>query len=517
MSRILLVDDEPLTTRTLQALIQNEMPEVEVYCVHSAMQAMDLLKKNLYDVVVTDVAMPRVSGLELLDQVKKLWPMSYVIVLTAYSSFDYAYQAAQYEDVRFILKIEPPEVILEAVRTGLGKVARYFSMSENDQRVRQYMKETLPLLQQTLLERLLLFGEDLPEPALCAGCGISVVPDQDTWLAVTGVMEHQEKKQEICFLILSMLRDQGFRADAWYAESNAILLVQSDSETDLAAVIHSQLDRIIEGTDRTMNLSFAMSTGPVSWDRLGEAALALTLFSRKELEGGRIVLTDPLLDQERRLTFTDGLRWRRSIDRRDLEGLMDGLRRGIQMEGYPQGRERCGVLLQMQLRDSFGTASLERAKVEKYAAESVLFHVSYPTSEDWLAAVQALLIGLFSGSSEDRLSETEAMLNRINRYIQEHYADEISLTRIADIFNYNSSYLSRIYKQVMCEGINEHIIRTRIEAACRLLKGSEISVSEIAAQCGFQTTKYFITVFKRLKGKTPKAWRETNGECKKVE
>ena len=508
MSRILLVDDEPLTTRTLQALIQDEMPEVEVYSVNSAVQAMELLKKNLYDVVVTDVAMPRVSGLDLLDQVKALWPMSYVIVLTAYSSFDYAYHAAQYEDVRFILKIEPPEVILEAVRTGLNKVARYFSVSENDQRIQKYMKETLPLLQQTLLERLLLFGEDLPEPALCAGCGISIMPGRDTWLAVTGVIDRQEKKQEICFLVMSMLRDRGFRADAWYAESNGILLVQYDGDADLTAVIHSQLDRIIEETDPAMNPYFVLSPSPVPWDRIGEAALALTLFSRKELEGSRIVLTDPLGDQERRLTFTDGLRWRRSIDRRDLEGLMDSLRLGVQMEGYPEGRERCAVMLQMQLRDSFGAASLEHAKADKHAAESVLFHVSYETAEDWLAAVRALLVGLFSGSSEERLTETEAMLNRINRYIQEHYAEEISLTQIAEDFNYNSSYLSRIYKQAMREGINEHIIRTRIETACRLLKGSEMSVSDIAAQCGFQTTKYFITVFKRLKGKTPKVWRE---------
>lgn len=222
------------------------------------------------------------------------------------------------------------------------------------------------------------------------------------------------------------------------------------------------------------------------------------------------MLTDPLGDQERRLTFTDGLRWRRSIDRRDLEGLMESLRRGVQMEGYPQGRERCAVMLQMQLRDSFGAASLEHARAERHAAESVLFHVSYETAEDWLAAVRALLAGLFSGSSEERLTETEAMLNRINRYIQEHYAEEISLTQIAEDFNYNSSYLSRIYKQTMREGINEHIIRTRIEAACRLLKGSEMSVSDIAARCGFQTTKYFITVFKRLKGKTPKVWREAH-------
>ena len=508
MSRILLVDDEPLTTRTLQTLILNEMPEVEVCGVNSAAQAMDMLTRNLYDVVVTDVAMPRVSGLELLDQVKKLWPMSYVIVLTAYSSFDYAYQASRYDGVRFVLKIEPPEVILDAVRTGLAKVAQYFSISENDQRIHQYMKDTQPLLQQTLLERLLLFGEDLPDPALCASCGIGILPGRDTWLAATGMFERQEKKQEICYLVRSMLRDRGLRADAWYAESSGVFLVQDDGDADLTAMIHSQLDRVIEGAGPAVGLSFALSSSAVPWNRMGEAAQALALYARNELEKSRIVLKDPLKEQDRRLTFLDGLRWRRNIDQRDLDALMENLRRGIRMEGYPQGRERCAVLLQMQLRESFGFSSLERAKTEQYTAESVLFHAGFETAGDWLSAVRALLEGLFSGSSEERLTETEAMLNRINRYIQEHYAEEISLTQIAEDFNYNSSYLSRIYKQAMREGINEHIIRTRIEAACRLLKGSEMSVSDIAAQCGFQTTKYFITVFKRLKGQTPKMWRE---------
>ena len=153
--------------------------------------------------------------------------------------------------------------------------------------------------------------------------------------------------------------------------------------------------------------------------------------------------------------------------------------------------------------------------IEHYALpkdENVFFTGTSPDYQ-WIYKQMIQELQLRRANHEELLSMLlRHILLMINRYIQEHYADEISLTRIADIFNYNSSYLSRIYKQVMCEGINEHIIRTRIEAACRLLKGSEISVSEIAAQCGFQTTKYFITVFKRLKGKTPKVWRETESK-----
>ncbi len=100
------------------------------------------------------------------------------------------------------------------------------------------------------------------------------------------------------------------------------------------------------------------------------------------------------------------------------------------------------------------------------------------------------------------------MLNHVNRYIQDHYQEPISLAMIAEKFSYNSSYLSRIYKQYMQEGLNEHISHTRIEAACRLLGEGETSISRIAEYCGFQTTKYFITVFKRFMGVTPKSWQK---------
>ena len=126
-----------------------------------------------------------------------------------------------------------------------------------------------------------------------------------------------------------------------------------------------------------------------------------------------------------------------------------------------------------------------------------------------MSEIQAILEILFSGSSIQRTTETDDILDHVNRYIREHFAEPISLTQIAETFNYNSSYLSRLYKQKMHEGQNRHIIRTRIEAACHLLRESSLSVNEIAEQCGFQTTKYFITVFKRSKGMTPKAWRDS--------
>ena len=511
MPRILLVDDEPLTTRTLQTLILDEMPDLEVTSVNSSAQALELIQKNIYDVVVTDVAMPRYSGLDLLERIKKQGTLCYVIILTAYNSFDYAYQASHYDDVRFILKIEPPEVIMDAIRSGLKRIRQYYSSSQDNERLRQFVQETLPLLRQTLLEKVLLYGEDLPDAAARESSGIHMVPEEDVWLAVTGRITAQEKQQEICYLVLALLQHRGIRTDVWYGETSLVFLMQPGvAGMDLAAELQGELDRLIEEVGSAAGLSFVLSSVPVPWIHIGEAVSFLVGWAGRSLESDRILRKDPLSEEKRSVAISDILRWHRFIEQRNLPLLIASIREGILREGYPQGRQNIAVLLQMQLRESFGENCFAGLNVQGFPAESVLFHRRYDTPEAWLSSLEALFHALFSGNRIRRMTETEEMLSRMNQYIQEHYADSISLTQIAEHFNYNSSYLSRIYKQNMHEGVNEHIIRIRIEAACRLLQDSGMSVSEIAGQCGFQTTKYFITVFKRVLGITPKSWRDTH-------
>ena len=113
--RVLIVDDEMRILQSLYGLL-SEAFSFEIYRASSALDAQKLLMQMQFDLVITDISMPGMNGLELLKSIKRTWPRTYVILLTVYSSFEYAYEANKYDRVEYLLKIESYDEILKTVR-----------------------------------------------------------------------------------------------------------------------------------------------------------------------------------------------------------------------------------------------------------------------------------------------------------------------------------------------------------------------------------------------------------------
>lgn len=123
--RILLVDDEPHVVDSIQLLLQAQTEwELDVYVAHRGRGALDILQNMRVDLLITDIQMPDMTGLELISQTKARWPDCEAFVLTGYSHFEYAYEAIRLGTLGFILKSEKDEVLLDAVRGALEKIER---------------------------------------------------------------------------------------------------------------------------------------------------------------------------------------------------------------------------------------------------------------------------------------------------------------------------------------------------------------------------------------------------------
>lgn len=95
----------------------------------------------------------------------------------------------------------------------------------------------------------------------------------------------------------------------------------------------------------------------------------------------------------------------------------------------------------------------------------------------------------------------------IQNYIDEHFAEELSLTSLGEIANLHPVYLARIFKEVTGDTPASYIIAVRMEKAAQLLCGSNMRIYEIMERVGYKKQQYFTRLFKEKYGMTPKEYR----------
>lgn len=101
------------------------------------------------------------------------------------------------------------------------------------------------------------------------------------------------------------------------------------------------------------------------------------------------------------------------------------------------------------------------------------------------------------------VTEAERLIGKISEYISANFEQEISLKSLSRRFAVSESHLSRKFKAISGMGVKEYLTYVRIHNAERMLSQSNLSVTEVAARCGFNDSNYFASVFKRIKGVTP--------------
>nr|WP_040512883.1 response regulator [Gracilibacillus halophilus] len=93
-------------------------------------------------------------------------------------------------------------------------------------------------------------------------------------------------------------------------------------------------------------------------------------------------------------------------------------------------------------------------------------------------------------------------------FIDEHFAEELTLKTVADEVHLNASYLSALFKEELQLTFSEYITRKRVQQAKKLLLSSDLTITEIAEQIGYHTSKYFIKIFKQYEQMTPNVYRK---------
>ena len=129
--------------------------------------------------------------------------------------------------------------------------------------------------------------------------------------------------------------------------------------------------------------------------------------------------------------------------------------------------------------------------------------------ELYILQLITLISRLREKAPQPQLAPNDALMYKISNYIRKNYHTNISLESLSESFCINKSYLSRRFKGVFGIGVNDYLTYIRILHAEELLKTTNYPITRIAAECGYNDSNYFSTVFKKTKGITPYKFKQS--------
>jgi AraC-like DNA-binding protein len=135
-----------------------------------------------------------------------------------------------------------------------------------------------------------------------------------------------------------------------------------------------------------------------------------------------------------------------------------------------------------------------------------LLHVSSFSTEEADAAL-VLLLHALKRTIDRGYRPKYAIVDHICRWIDAYLHQDINVSKIAEVFNFNKDYISKVVKREKGMGIKAYILTQRMNRAKQLLLNTQHSVKEIAGQCGYSDYKLFLRTFRKYEGMTPTAYR----------
>lgn len=533
IGNLLIVDDELDILEGLSELFKVELPEITVFAVNNARKALALLDSIHFDVVLTDINMPKMDGISMFKKIRESWPQCRVIFLTGYRDFDHLYEINQFKDVMYLLKSETNENLLNTVKSSFKSITKMMSDDKElvlDDKIKDVQQKYLSTemarrisqnweIEIDFLEEYTKVRNLFPKEPL-----FTFFFQFDTVDWVLNSRENIKKHlRENCQKFFPSSMNVSIQ---WVSHYQGLLLIQLPGfDLSKKEFIHSQY---IKAAGATMYLqekllmaykesfSFLTSTDLVYFTELPKRFKKLLSFSYLILNNRKqtiFKLEDVSSDKDSvdqgSYNFQEILsELKISIDTRD----------NLKFEGLV-GKILFFILSTENIKEIqtlyHGSMSILYSTLIKFNAikgDDNLIFQPYETNqqaEKSILEFSYMISTLFENKGEsDRLSEIS---NQVKKYVKNNLNSDLSLIRLADICFLNPAYLSRVFKQFTGEKISDYISRKRIELSKEQLKNSQIKIKDIGINVGYVTPHSFTRFFKKNVGMTPKEYREIHG------
>ena len=526
MYKVLLVDDEVMIREAIAEKIDWENLGFElVGLCENGKEAIEFIKRNPPELILTDICMPYVDGLELAEYVYENYDQTKVVIISGYDNFEYAKGAIKYRVMEYILKPVTAIELSETLKKVKERLDGERLETQQMDRIKEAYHKSMPLLKERFLNQLIhgkercdniedtLAGYDL----VIRGAQYAVVQmesassfgyarikddavDELAAFAVFNVLEEMCKEEEDCVVFQDGV-------------NTATMIIGGDSEYTLEKRIAYLCGNVQEFFKQQIHIHTMVVAG-ICVDQLDRLH-----HSYESLVSAR----------EYKFLFENDsiLYGREFVNRREKSG--------VEIERWA---EKINVSMKQNKEELIGNDVTELFRTLKE---------SFLTKEKTVACIQGIILKIVEDVEEEKVlekeqslyeelkenSKIEEMETEVKRfcmetadilaenresigqiqaanavdYIEKNYQDaKISLNSVCKYLAMSTSYFSLVFKNYTGDTFIEALTKKRMEKAKELLETTDLRTYQIAEQVGYSDPHYFGSTFKKYVGETPKEY-----------
>ncbi|MGS2776144.1 response regulator [Robertmurraya sp. GLU-23] len=508
MYKLLIVDDEKIVIEGLKLVVNWQEHQIEI--VGSASDGEEALKEIMNkkpDIVLVDIRMPKLNGLDLIQETKALNLDTVFIILSGYSKFDYAKRAIQLEAIDFLVKPIEVEEIVHSIKKAILKLEKIKNEKQATERMNEYQ---MALEEKRVLD--FLVGQRFIAPEkdqklqrfsfLNIGLKGFIWEDSNATGKIQASLER----------IKSLLENRKIESFIYTIDSEIVIMFSNsgsefgnDLVQDLVSLIyHDMKIKPMVGISNT----YETISGIKKAYSEAKEALKNGVFSNqfityyKELEtfnhsfGNRIIEKIDTFFNEKGPDLLSGMNL-----------FMDKIFLDCQKSSLPPEKSKyvCFKIVNHFLEFIESEYEVSKSGGERYLVYQELNKLqSMEEIRVWLEQfIEQSTVFL----NENHVSYNEKLIIDLKSFIHANYKDPIVLDDLGKLFHKNPAYLCSLFSKAVGNTIFEYITKVRLKNAKKLLRTTNLKVSEICKQVGYENQKYFNQVFKKNIGTTPGLYR----------
>lgn len=535
MLKLLIVDDERLDREGLKEQIDwGKFGISEVETAKNGFEAINIMNTFKPDILITDIKMPGMSGLELAEKAVIIMPRIKIVFVSGYDDFEYVRNALKIRAYEYILKPVDSEELINVLKQIISEILEERRVEQEKTILLNNIKESEVILKKNLLLDLVNgslklenIWDEIEKLNIKINKGyyyvvILEIDDYKYILQMKGIQKINEIHENIIEILKGIIRTdcliEYIQIQPWryilVFSMNARANEEIDNN-DCVAISEEIIAKMKTKYDTSLTIAIGNSVNKIEDINISYSNSCQAIVPKLYKGKGKVLLFQPKVkDKSENIDF-------QNICNELMQAIksFDINRANYFINYLFESFSKCNILNEKYIincsinilsRIEIILLDMNEQKEDIFGENVILWSniIEYDALPDVMGIMKDIFQKIISYLENKNSNKKRKLVKLVIKYIDDNYSKDLTLKDIANHFYYSPNYLGALFKEEIGKGFADYLTEVRMKKAAELLKQTQLKAYEVAGMIGYKNLSAFINQFKINFEVTPKEYRE---------